>query len=156
MHQKPILILVMSILAWQFSLPHYAVAEEITAGRGQEKAYEAIEDSINPRLPQAADKPRLAAKKTVKITVTAYSSTLDQTDSDPFITALGTKVRDGVIAANFLPFGTQVRFPDKFGDKIFVVEDRMHPGRSHMADIWMPTREMAKEWGAKYIKMEIL
>lgn len=156
MHQKPILILVMLILFWQFSFPHYATAEEITANQGQAPAGEAIEVSITYRLPQAADKPTPVVKKIVKVIVTAYSSTPDQTDSDPLTTASGTKVRDGVIASNFLPFGTRVRFPDKFGDKIFVVEDRMSPRCRYMADIWMPSRQQAKEWGAKYIKMEIL
>jgi hypothetical protein len=30
------------------------------------------------------------------------------------------------IAANFLPLGTVVRFPDLYGDKTFVVRDRMN------------------------------
>lgn len=108
------------------------------------------------KLPEIKDKPRPAAKRVVNLTVTAYSSTPDQTDGDPFTTASGSKVRNGVIAANFLPMGTNVRFPEKFGDKIFVVEDRMHPRHRYMADIWMPSREQAKQWGAKYLKMEIL
>lgn len=102
------------------------------------------------------NKPEMKIKKTIEITVTAYSSTYDQTDGDPFTTASGTKVRDGVIAANFLPMGTRVRMPEYFGDKIFVVEDRMHPRHWYMADIWMPSREQAKEWGARYLEMEIL
>ena len=155
-HKKPVLLFVMLVLVWQFSFPHYASAEVITAKQGQKLAYEVLEDSINYRLPQAADKPRPAAQKIIKITVTAYSSTVDQTDGDPFTTASGTKVRDGVIATNFLPMGTKVRFPEKYGDKIFVVEDRMHPRHQYMADIWMPSRQMAKEWGVKYIKMEII
>jgi len=57
-------------------------------------------------------------KKTMYVTVTAYSSTKDQTDGDPYLTGLGTPVRDGIVAANFLPIGTVVRFPDKFGEKI--------------------------------------
>lgn len=64
-----------------------------------------------------------APKKTMYVTVTAYSSTKDQTDGDPYLTDLGTPVRDGIVVANFLPIGTVVRFPDKFGEKIFVVED---------------------------------
>src|SRR3989344_3213041 len=60
------------------------------------------------------------------LAATAYSSTPDQTDDTPFITAKGTTVRDGIIAANFLPFGTRIKIPDIYGDKIFVVEDRMN------------------------------
>lgn len=36
----------------------------------------------------------------------AYSSTNGQTDGTPYLTAIGTPVRDGIIAANFLPIGT--------------------------------------------------
>src|SRR5258708_6536739 len=60
--------------------------------------------------------------KTYKVRVTAYSSTPDQTDDTPFITASGYHVHDGVIAANFLPFGTKLTIPSVFGDKIFTVE----------------------------------
>ncbi len=104
------------------------------------------------RLTRAEDsKPR----KVIYVTVTAYSSTPDQCDNSPFITASGTRVHDGTLAANFLPFGTKVRFPEYFGDKIFTVEDRMHPRFFYRADIWMETREMAKKFGIKKLKMEI-
>jgi len=94
-------------------------------------------------------------KKTMYVTVSAYSSTKDQTDGDPYLTALGTPVRDGIVAANFLPIGTVVRFPDKFGEKIFVVEDRMHEKYGLQVDIWMPNLEEAKKFGIQYLKMEI-
>lgn len=98
----------------------------------------------------------LKVKKTMKIPVTAYSSTVDQCDDTPFITASGTHVRDGIIAANFLPIGTKVRFPDAYGDKVFVVEDRMNARYTYHADIWMETREKAKQWGIKHLNIEIL
>ena len=94
-------------------------------------------------------------KKTMYVTVTAYSSTKDQTDGDPYLTAVGTPVRDGIVAANFLPIGTAVRFPDKFGEKIFVVEDRMHEKYGLQVDIWMSNQEKAKKFGIQYLKMEI-
>ncbi len=90
------------------------------------------------------------------VPVTAYSSTLDQTDSTPFITASGTGVRDGVIACNFLRFGTKVRFPQLYGEKIFVVEDRMAVKNSHKMDIWFVNRDQAKQFGIKIAKVEIL
>ncbi|MFH0853845.1 MAG: hypothetical protein V1853_05615 [bacterium] len=106
------------------------------------------------RLPVIKQRP---AKKTIHLTVTAYSSTVDQTDSSPFITASGTHVHDGTLAHNYLPIGTQVRFPDIFGNKIFVVEDRLNARYGpYMADIWMPTRDQAIQWGAKVLRMEIL
>lgn len=79
--------------------------------------------------------------------VTAYSSTPDQTDSTPFITASGMRVKDGLIAANFLPFGTKVKIPEFFGDKVFTVQDRMHSRKTNNVDIWMPSREHAINFG---------
>ncbi|MCX6737737.1 MAG: hypothetical protein NTX26_03350 [Candidatus Parcubacteria bacterium] len=63
--------------------------------------------------------------KTMKIVVTAYSSTEAQTDDTPFITASNTLVRDGIIASNLLPFGTKVRFPELNPKKIYIVEDHI-------------------------------
>ncbi len=91
-----------------------------------------------------------------RVIVTAYSSTLDQTDSTPFITANGTYVYDGLVACNFLPFHSKVRFPEIFGDKIFMVEDRMAKKNSHKIDIWMPSREMAMQFGVKRLTVEIV
>src|SRR3989338_6396754 len=42
--------------------------------------------------------------ETHEVWVTAYSSSPDETDDTPFITASGGDVRDGVMAAYFLPF----------------------------------------------------
>jgi len=94
-------------------------------------------------------------QKTMYITATAYSSTKDQTDGNPYLTAIGTPVREGIVAANFLPIGTVVRFPDKFGDQLFVVEDRMHEKFGLQVDIWMSNFEEAKKFGIQYLKMEI-
>ena len=98
----------------------------------------------------------LKVLKTYTVRATAYSSTVDQTDSSPFITASGTRVRDGIIAANFLPFGTVVRIPDVYGDKLFVVEDRMHERYWYNVDIWFPERSLAREFGARKIKIEVV
>ena len=95
--------------------------------------------------------------KTKKITATAYSSTPDETDDSPFITASGTWVYDGVIASNFLPFGTKVRFPELFRDKVFTVDDKMHKRFTDTrVDIWFPDKESAKKFGIKETIMEIL
>ncbi len=105
-------------------------------------------------LPEVA---MLSVKKQLWLIVTAYSSTPDQTDGDPFTTASGAKVRHGVIAHNGLPFGTKVRFPDAFGDQIFIVQDRMNARYgSRMADLWMPSRNEAKQWGVRRVRMEVL
>ncbi len=95
-------------------------------------------------------------KKIMQVTVTAYSSTDGETDGTPYLTAIGTTVRDGIVAANFLPIGTVVRFPDKFGEKLFIVEDRMDERFGLQIDIWMSNKEEAKKFGLQYLKMEIL
>ena len=104
----------------------------------------------------AAQTPIEEGKERLTVTITAYSSTRRQTDDTPFITALGTSVRDGVVAANFLPFGTRVKIPKLFGDKIFIVEDRMHARKSNFIDIWMPSKTAAAEFGINYTQVVVL
>jgi len=94
--------------------------------------------------------------KTMKIVVTAYSSTEYQTDDTPFITASNTLVRDGIIASNLLPFGTKVRFPELNPKKIYIVEDRLALKNSHKVDIWFPSVESALNFGVKVLTMEVL
>ena len=90
------------------------------------------------------------------VITTAYSSTPDQTDDTPFITASGTQVRDGLVAANFLPFGTQIKIPEFYGDKVFIVEDRMHSRKEYQVDIWFPNKTEALDFGAKLTTIEVL
>lgn len=112
----------------------------------------AKEINVEARLERAND---ARPKKTIYVTVTAYSSTPDQTDDSPFITANGSWVHEGTLAANFLPFGTKVRLPDYSGDRNYVVEDRMNQRYTYRADIWMKSREAAKQFGIRKLKMEI-
>ena len=94
------------------------------------------------------------------IPITAYSSTVDQCDSTPCITANGFDLcahnQEDVIAANFLPLGTKVRIPEYFGDRIFTVQDRMNARYYYRADIWLKTREAAKNFGLAYTTLEVL
>ena len=107
----------------------------------------------------AVTKVQLANSTSDKILVveaTAYSSTIDQTDDTPFIAANGTYVHDGVVAANFLPFGTLIKIPEIYGDKIFIVEDRMHRRFQKRIDIWFPDRQSALKFGYQELKIQIL
>ena len=114
----------------------------------QDNSLMAIASLSNPE-------PEVAQK--INVVVTAYSSTPWETWGDPFITAAGTGVREGVVANNLLPFGTKVRFPEIYGDKIFVVEDRMNSriGYYHV-DIWHPSYGEALNFGAKRTYIEVL
>jgi len=92
-----------------------------------------------------------------RVTVTAYSSTEWETQGDPFITASGKRVEDGIVANNLLPFGTEIRLPKIFGDKIFTVQDRMHFRKSdYHFDIWFPSYKQALNFGAKTTEIEIV
>jgi len=92
----------------------------------------------------------------VQVIVTGYSSTPEETDDTPFITAQGTAVRDGIVAANFLPFGTKIMIPTFYGDKVFVVEDRMNTRKKYQVDIWFPSQEQALHFGAAATYIEVL
>jgi 3D (Asp-Asp-Asp) domain-containing protein len=105
----------------------------------------------------APPKLEIETVNSFKVIVTAYSSSIWETQGDPFITASGERVRDGIVANNLLSFGTKIRLPDIFGDKIFEVTDRMNSRKSsYHVDIWFPSRESALEFGAKLTEMEIL
>jgi len=90
--------------------------------------------------------------------VTAYSSSLDETDDTPLITASGSEVHDGVAAANFLPIGTKFRIPKIFGNKVFIVEDRMNSRYNNVkiVDVWMGSKEQAIDFGKMNMKIELL
>ncbi|PIR74507.1 MAG: hypothetical protein COU35_01945 [Candidatus Magasanikbacteria bacterium CG10_big_fil_rev_8_21_14_0_10_47_10] len=97
---------------------------------------------------------------TVMVVATAYSSTPDQTDATPCITADGFDLcehgQETVIAANFLSFGTRVRFPE-LGNNVYTVHDRMNSRYGNgRVDIWLKTRDDARIFGAKTLTMEIL
>ena len=108
----------------------------------------------SPEKTSAAKQPEKFREMTVS--ATAYSSTPDQTDDTPFVTAWNTHVRDGIVAANFLPFGTKIKIPEIYGDKVFVVEDRMNRRYWHKIDIWFPDRQSALQFGIKNIRIQIL
>lgn len=98
----------------------------------------------------------LVVKESLDLWVTAYSSTPEETDDSPFITASGSVVRDGIVATNLLPFGTKVKIPAYFGDKIFTVEDRMHSRKIENIDIWMPSKEQALRFGIARAEILVL
>jgi len=89
------------------------------------------------------------ALRRLQVTVTAYASVPWATDDTPYQTASGACVSDGIVAANFLEFGTRLRMPELFGEKVFEVQDRMsarYPGR---VDIWMYSLRENRQFGIK-------
>ncbi len=147
--------LFLMVIVITFCLPDITHSQDFlgqkTVGPIAQEAIRAYYDG--PTLPNIGQrKPR----RTTYVMVTAYNSLPEQTDDTPFITASGTRTRDGVVAANFLPIGTVVRFPEVFGDKEFVVEDRMNARYYYNMDIWMESYADARAFGAKFLKVEIL
>lgn len=101
-------------------------------------------------------KSQRTAIKTDYMTVSAYNSIPGQTDASPYRTAVGSLTRDGVVASNHYPIGTRIRFPEYFGDKEFIVEDRMNPRYDKVVDIWMEELSDAKQWGRRYVKIDVV
>jgi 3D (Asp-Asp-Asp) domain-containing protein len=93
----------------------------------------------------------------IPVTITAYSSTIDQTDKTPWITASLTRARPGVLALSRDLIGTFTPgAPFEYGDLVLVsgvglfrVEDTMNARWKSRADIWFPTKYMARHWGRR-------
>ncbi|MEK7473981.1 MAG: hypothetical protein AAB668_04675 [Patescibacteria group bacterium] len=101
------------------------------------------------RMPAIPKEDRPPTLKTMYMASTSYTSRAQETDADPFVTADGSDVRDGIVATNVLPFGTKVRIPTVFGDRIFTVHDRMNARYSYRIDVWSSDLATAKEYGVK-------
>lgn len=140
---------------WSFDKIYFSVKGGATDTDGDNLAIQetSVSEIINPGI--SITKTQRVVRKYV-VSASAYSSTVDQTDNTPFITASGTHVRDGVIATNFLPFGTIVKIPSLYGNKIFIVEDRMNKRFWYNVDIWLPNRETAIQFGRRTIEIEIV
>jgi len=97
---------------------------------------------------------RFAPGMGVRVMATAYSSSPDETDSNPFITASGSHVHVGTLATNFLPFGTRVRI----GNITYTVEDRMNSRYNglYIVDVWYPSKGEAINFGVRVLEMEIV
>lgn len=121
-----------------------------------------MNDFIN-RLPISGIKP---IGKKVKIfdhgyhPITAYTSEVAQTDGDPCTTANGFNVckhgKEDTIAANFLRFNTKVRIPDLYGDRVFVVRDRMNSRYKDTVDVWLLDKKEAIKFGRRTTRIEII
>lgn len=138
---------------WSFDSLYQSIQGISTLANDSTIRSDAVTSVTNPSDSKAKTK---TAVKTYVVSASAYSSSVDETDSTPFITAAGTYVRDGIVAANFLPMGTAIKIPAIYGNKIFVVEDRMNSRYQYNVDVWFPSKELAKQFGRKTIKIEIV
>jgi 3D (Asp-Asp-Asp) domain-containing protein len=143
------------LLIFLFSLPSLADTPKKAFFPYQEEVFFQGNTLVAQNL--ILEKDSLGQKIKIFAIVTGYSSTEEETDDSPFITASGKSVQDGIIANNFFPFGTKIKIPELFGDKIFVVEDRMKKGKlkSHF-DVWFDEKEKAKNFGINFTWVEIV
>ena len=151
-----ILVAGMPILSFSFFGPTIdSYLETNTEFLNEERLTTLEQNTLIPTSNTSEPEPKVV--ETLSVVITGYSSTVWQTDDTPFITASNKVVRDGIIANNLLPFGTRVRIPELFGDKIFVVEDRMNSKKSNYHfDIWFSSYSEAKVFGVKRSHVEIL
>ncbi len=142
----------------------FSTLSQLYSQMGQEKdisldtmsSFSFVQGNTLSSLSNPANPPPKVVKE-LPVIITAYSSTESQTDDTPFITASGSYVRDGIVANNLLPFGTKIRIPEVYGDKIFVVEDRMNRKKGYYhVDVWLSSYWQAKNFGAKRTTIEVL
>ena len=99
---------------------------------------------------------------------TAYNSTPGQTDSTPFVTATGTRVRSGVVALSRdllgrFPYGTRLTIEDLSGryssylrGRVFIVEDTMNVRIGNTVDVWMVSWGEAMSWGNRNTRITVV
>lgn len=138
--------LILAVIALIVQPKPGAHAETVSkANISQDSLYSiSLEESLEGRL---FFPPVKTPDKVIKGLLTGYSSTPDQTDSSPFIAADGTRVYDGMVANNCLPFGTKIKIPSLYGDKLFTIHDRMNKRYGcGKFDIWFdaPKKEVMK------------
>ncbi len=152
----PVLALVLSLGLRPAELWHHVRG---SAGDEPARAYPSIQSSPDW---QVVDEWLGIGPRTVyEVDVTGYSSSRDQCDDDPFITAANTQVRDGIVAlSRDLLRRYNPDAPFDWGDKVhiegvgeFVVEDSMNARYRHRADIWFPNRSSAANWGIRSLTL---
>jgi 3D (Asp-Asp-Asp) domain-containing protein len=108
----------------------------------------------------APPEPQFSVISTSEHVMTAYTSEVAQTDSTPCITANGFNLcksaAEDTIAANFLKFGTKVRIPELFGDRVFVVRDRMNKRYPNRVDVWFKNKTQAIHFGVQTARIEVV
>lgn len=162
--KKTVFVLLTVIIFDFFLFPAPILAKSSEKIIGVDEIIEFIDENLGlskrkfvNTLPLNSD---LQLKTTGNYTITAYTSEAAQCDSSPCITANGFNVCEhaveDTVAANFLPLGSKVRIPDLFGDRVFVVRDRMNKRYQNRLDVWMIEKTEAINFGVKVAKVEIL
>ena len=106
--------------------------------------------AITPEVVETVEEERVF----VLATITAYTSSVDETDDTPFETASGSRTRDGIVACPpKYEFGTKIYIKGKE----YLCEDRMNR-RYHdqeRFDMWIETKAEAFDWGVRELLVEV-
>ncbi|ACO45745.1 3D domain-containing protein [Deinococcus deserti] len=145
--------------------PAPVVSQQAASNAAQKRA-EAVAQATRSTSAAVTETPIAAARSTGRTAIvraTAYNSLPNQTDSTPFITATGTRVRPGVVALSRdllrqFPYGSRITIEDlsgryNFKGRVFVVEDTMAARKRNSLDIWMGTRTEAINFGARQLRI---
>ncbi len=165
---KKLLILSQIALTMSFLSPVAAQAAVLAVDEtvGETSTLKTTEPVIDgePLREDATVQIEPVADKTINAVFTAYTSTPDQTDGDPFTAASGKKVYMGMIANNCLPFGTKLKLTfadkkiqEKYGNYEFQVHDRMNSRYGcNRFDIWLNVpRKEAQQFGVRRVTVEV-
>lgn len=162
------LLITLTVLAWpQFNATAQAETSSSVASTGHSIGQKISHKHrhknkkarpVLPPLPllKPTPAPEPQPKRIFNGSLTAFTSTVAETDASPFTTASGAHVADGIVAANCLAFGTKIKIPALFGDKIFVVEDRLAKWHGcNSVDLWFPNRPAAFQFGHRYAEVQV-
>lgn len=101
---------------------------------------------------------RMASAETWKLT--AYCACVKCCGKSDAITASGKRAKTGMVAVNWLPFGTRLLIK---GHGIYTVQDRgaksqfgSKTNRIKHLDIYMPTHQQARQFGVQYADVTVL
>jgi 3D (Asp-Asp-Asp) domain-containing protein len=161
--KKLILALVLGLLAVGY------VGPQIVQSQTNDQQ-EQINEQINLSNSQTSTFPKAKQREELRsyqVVATAYSSEIAQTDNSPCIPSQVSfnlceyYKKYGVantIAANFLPLGAKVRFPEIYENKVFTVRDRMNSryNGTTRVDFWKSNKKTATNFGVKSLKMEVI
>lgn len=110
---------------------------------------------VIPPVESLAVVSEIVPHEIVRASVSAYTSSPDETDDTPEINARGTKPGPGSIACpTRYPFGTEVIIKDES----YFCDDRMNPryADGNYFDIWMESKAEAIHWGRRTIDAQVV
>lgn len=106
------------------------------------------------KMPQEPRKEETGVEVWLKAEISAYTASADETDASPLIMASGKMVYVGAVACSRdIPLGTKLEIR---GRGIYVCEDRMNARYTNNIDIFMLTKQEAKQFGRKTMDYRVL